>query len=75
MMSMRYTVVYEKSRNGWGSYPPDLPGCGATGRTLPLVRRRIREAIKAHIQGLREDGLPLPPARALADVVEADDAA
>ena len=56
MMSMRYTVVYEKSRNGWGSYPPDLPGCGATGRTLPLVRRRIREAIKAHIQGLREDG-------------------
>jgi predicted RNase H-like HicB family nuclease len=72
---MRYTVVYEKSRTGWGAYPPDLPGCGATGRTLALVKRRIRTAIKMHIQGLREDGLPVPRARALSDVVEADDAA
>jgi predicted RNase H-like HicB family nuclease len=75
MMSMRYTVIYEKSRNGWGAYPPDLPGCGATGRTLALVKRRIREAIRAQINGLREDGLPVPPARALADVVEVVDAA
>jgi predicted RNase H-like HicB family nuclease len=72
---MRYTVVYEKSSTGWGAYPPDLPGCGATGRTLPVVKRRIREAIKSHIEGLREDGLPVPPALAVAEIVEASDAA
>jgi len=62
---MPYTVVYEKARTGWGAYAPDLPGCGSTGRTLPLVRQRIRWAIKALVQGLREDGLPVPQPRAL----------
>jgi predicted RNase H-like HicB family nuclease len=75
MMFMRYTVVYEISRTGWGAYAPDLPGCGAAGRTLPLVRRRIQWAIRAHVQGLRDDGLPVPPPRALAEVVETGDAA
>jgi predicted RNase H-like HicB family nuclease len=60
-----YTVIYEKSRTGWGAYPPDPPGCGATGRTLALVKRRIRWAIVAHIQGLREDGLRVPRPRPL----------
>jgi predicted RNase H-like HicB family nuclease len=58
-----YTVIYEESPTGYSAYPPDLPGCGATGRTLALTKRRIRWAIKAHIQGLREDGLPVPQPR------------
>jgi predicted RNase H-like HicB family nuclease len=75
MMSMRYTVVYEKSRTGWGAYAPDLPGCGATGRTLPLVRRRIQWAVRTDVQGLRDDGLRVPRPRALAEVVETGNAA
>jgi predicted RNase H-like HicB family nuclease len=72
---MQYTVVYEKTRTGWSAYPPDLPGCGATGRTLALVKRRIRWAIKAHIKGLHEDGLRVPPPKALVEYVDAGDAA
>jgi predicted RNase H-like HicB family nuclease len=70
---MQYTVIYEKSRNGWGAYLPDLPGCVATGRTLPLVKRRIREAVALHIQGMREDGdnIPRPTTRVEQVVVEA----
>lgn len=70
---MQYTVIYEKSRNGWGAYLPDLPGCVATGRTLPLVKRRIREAVALHIQGMREDGenIPRPTTRVECVVVEA----
>jgi predicted RNase H-like HicB family nuclease len=60
-----YIVVLEKLRTGWGAYSPDLPGCGATGRTVGLVKRRIRWAIKTHIQGLREDELPVPRPRPL----------
>ena len=57
---MRYTVIYEKARAGWGAYLPDLPGCVATGRTLPVVKRRIREAVALHLEGMREDGQRLP---------------
>ena len=55
-----YKVIYEKSRTGWGLIPRTFPAAGATGRTLALVKRRIRWAIVAHIQGLREDGLRVP---------------
>jgi predicted RNase H-like HicB family nuclease len=58
-----HTVIYEKSRTGYSAYPHTFQGCGATGRTLALTKRRIRWAIKAHIQGLREDGLPVPRPR------------
>ena len=70
---MQYTVIYEKSRNRWGAYLPDLPGCIATGRTLPLVKRRIREAVALHIQGMREDGenIPRPTTRVESVAVEA----
>jgi predicted RNase H-like HicB family nuclease len=60
MRIMEYAVVFEKSRTGWGAYAPDLPGCGATGRTLPMTRKRIREAIALHLQGMREDGARIP---------------
>ena len=58
---MDYAVIYEKSGTGWGAYVPDLPGCVATGRTRPVVERRIREAIAMHLEGMREDGIAPPP--------------
>lgn len=57
---MRYYVVYERSDTGWSAYPPDLPGVGVTGATREKVRELVRGAIAMHIDGLREDGLPIP---------------
>jgi predicted RNase H-like HicB family nuclease len=57
---MRYAVVIEKAPKNYSAYVPDLPGCIATGRTIAEVRRSIRQAIKMHVAGLREDGLPVP---------------
>lgn len=34
----RYAVVFEKAKNNWGAYIPDLPGCVATGRPLEETR-------------------------------------
>jgi len=47
----------------WGASVPDLPGCVATGKTIDSTLRRIERAIELHIQGLREDGLPVPRPR------------
>ena len=58
---MRYAVVIEQAASNYSAYVPDLPGCIATGSTIKEVEQRIREAIAFHLEGLREDGLPIPP--------------
>ena len=57
---MRYAVVIEKAENNYSAYVPDLPGCVATGATAEEAEAEIREAIEFHIEGMREDGLPIP---------------
>ena len=57
---MRYAVVIEKADGNLSAYAPDLPGCVATGENVAAVEKNIREAIRFHIDGLREDRLPIP---------------
>jgi predicted RNase H-like HicB family nuclease len=57
---MRYAVVIERAEGNYSAYVPDLPGCVATGATVEEVEREIRDAIAFHIEGMREDGLPIP---------------
>jgi predicted RNase H-like HicB family nuclease len=66
---MNYVVVYEKSATGWSAYVPDLPGVITTGRTKQKTQELIREAIEFHLEGLREDNLPIPKPSASAEVV------
>lgn len=68
---MRYAIVVEAAEDNYAAYVPDLPGCIATGDTVEEVEREIREAIRFHLQGLREDGLPAPEPKALCEYVEA----
>ena len=57
---MRYAIVIEKAQGNYSAYVPDLPGCVATGATVAELEAEIREAIAFHVEGLREDGLPVP---------------
>ena len=58
---MRYAIVIEKAPgSNYSAYVPDLPGCVSVGDTLDEVKQMIQEAIELHIEGLREDGLPVP---------------
>jgi predicted RNase H-like HicB family nuclease len=68
---MRYLVVVEKAENNFSAYVPDLPGCVATGATAEETQRNIREAIAMHLEGLREDGLPIPEPQTQAEFVDA----
>jgi len=68
---MKYAVVIEKTENDFGAYVPDLPGCVAVADSLEEVERMIREAIQFHIEGLKQDGLPIPPSVTLCEYVDA----
>jgi predicted RNase H-like HicB family nuclease len=67
---MRYGVVIEKANGNYSAYVPDLPGCVATGATVADVQREIRAAIAFHLDGLREDGLPVPEPTSMCEYVE-----
>ena len=57
---MKYMVIIEKGESSYGAYVPDLPGCIAAGETESEVRELIQEAISFHVEGLIEDGEPVP---------------
>jgi predicted RNase H-like HicB family nuclease len=56
----KYAIVIEQGEHNLSAYVPDLPGCLTTGRTVGEIERNIREAIELHLEGLREDGAPIP---------------
>ena len=70
MAIARYMVVVERGETSWGAHVPDLPGCVAVGETREDVLHLIREAIELHIEGLKQDGLPVPGPSSEVEFVE-----
>lgn len=68
----RYAIVVEDAGTNLAAYVPDLPGCVATGKTKAEVERRIREAIEMHLEGMVEDGVPIPEPTSHVDYVEVE---
>jgi predicted RNase H-like HicB family nuclease len=72
MTPMQYTVVIEPADDGTLSvWVPDLPGCTSSGRTRDEALAGIAEAIRGHVEVLREHGQPVPPPKSTATVVQA----
>jgi predicted RNase H-like HicB family nuclease len=67
---MRYAVIIEEGENSFGAYVPDLPGCAAVAETKEELLKLIQEAIDFHIEGLREDGQPVPEPSSSVEYVE-----
>jgi len=67
---MRYAVIIEEGENSFGAYVPDLPGCVAVAETKEELLKLIQEAIDFHIEGLREDGRPVPEPSSSVEYVE-----
>ena len=67
---MRYAIVIENAGPNFSAYVPDLPGCVATGASIDDVQREIREAIELHLEGMREDGDPIPQPSSSVQYVE-----
>ncbi len=67
---MKYAGIIEKGEDGYGAYVPDLPGCIAAADTREEVKQLIQEAIEFHIEGLKEDGMPVPEPASSIEFVE-----
>jgi len=72
---MRFTVIYEKGPASWGAYVPDLPGVISVADSREEVERLIEEAIQLHLEGMREEGIPIPTPSSFAGVIEVNPAA
>ncbi|HMO24861.1 MAG TPA: type II toxin-antitoxin system HicB family antitoxin [Tepidisphaeraceae bacterium] len=57
---MKYLIIIEPTKTGFSAYSPDLPGCVATGKTRDACEKEMRKAIDFHLDGLREEGEPIP---------------
>ena len=68
---MRYAIIIEQAENNYSAYVPDLPGCVTTGRTLEEIEENMKEAIQFHLDGLREEGLPIPEPATYFEYIEA----
>lgn len=67
---MKYAVIVEEGENSFGAYVPDLPGCVAVGETKQEALNLIQEAIEFHIEGLRQEGQPVPEPSSSIEYVE-----
>ena len=67
---MKYLIVIEPTHTGFSAYSPDLPGCVSTGATREECESNMRQAIEFHIDGLREEGEPVPQASTSATFVD-----
>jgi predicted RNase H-like HicB family nuclease len=67
---MKYTVILEQGESSYGAFVPDLPGCIAAGETKEETLRLIKEAIGFHIEGLKEDGIPVPEPHCFSAIVD-----
>jgi predicted RNase H-like HicB family nuclease len=59
-MTQEYPVIYEWTGKNFSGYAPDIAGCMATARTLPLMRASLKAALEAHLQWMKDDGDPIP---------------
>lgn len=71
---MRYLVIVEEGSSSYGAHVPDLPGCIAVGETREEVLALIREAIELHLEGLKDEGQPIPRPSSTGEVIEIEGA-
>jgi len=70
-MAYRYLVVYEREGANHGAFVPDLPGCVAVARSLPAVKKLIREGIALHVEDMIARGEKPPKPSARVDYINA----
>ena len=67
---MKYLVIIEQGPMSYGAYVPDLPGCVAVGDSRAEVTELIHEAIAFHLEGMQEDGIPIPEPHSSSEFIE-----
>ena len=69
-----YLIIIEKGQNNYSAYSPDVVGCVATGKTLEKTIQEMKNALRFHLEGLRDQGIALPHAKGLSQHLQEIDA-
>jgi predicted RNase H-like HicB family nuclease len=56
----KYTRIIEKGEKNYSAYCPDLPGVVAAGETEEETSELMKDVIEFHLEGLKEDKMPIP---------------
>jgi len=69
MLMNRYTIIIEKGVGNYSAYCPDLPGVIAAGETEEETVELMEVAIEFHLEGLKEENLPIPEPTVTARII------
>ena len=70
-MPYGYVSFIHRDNVGYGVSFADFPGCAAVGETFEEAVRQGCEALAFHVDGLCEDGEPIPSPRSI-DAIKGD---
>jgi predicted RNase H-like HicB family nuclease len=73
-MASFVAIIHKEPGSAYGVSFPDFPGCVSAGDDLDTALRSAQEALGLHIEGMVEDGEPLPDKPRSIDEVMADPA-
>jgi predicted RNase H-like HicB family nuclease len=62
-------LIHKDADSDYGVSFPDLPGCVTAGVDLDDARRMAEEALGLHLEGMEEDGDPIPEPSSLEAVM------
>ena len=72
-MTSYIALIRKDASSDYGVEFPDFPGCVTAGTDLDDARRMAAEALALHIEGMAEDGDPVPAASGLEAVMSDPD--
>ena len=67
---VKYTIIIEKARKNYSAYCPDVPGCVAAADTVDEIIELMRDAIKGHLELMKEDEMEIPEPTTQAACIE-----
>ena len=73
MKQLEYEIIIEQEEDQSAGYSvscPALSGCFSNGGTVEDAKKNMREAIAFHIEGLKQEGYPVPEPHTYSAYVE-----
>ena len=60
MKRYKFSVVIEKTEEGYFAFCPELQGCYTQGETYEEIIENIKDALKLHLEDRLKDGEKIP---------------
>ena len=69
-MASYVALIHKDLSSDFGVSFPDFPGCVTAGRTIDEARAMAEEALAFHVEGMIEDGVPVPAPSSIDEIMK-----